>query len=483
MSNCKSPGIARNSWAARLKIGQGRGASTLMKPRWLFHPQQPKITALIAFLSAAGLMSPLHTCAASRSAPSAPPVMRAADFVDTLGVATHIAYTDGGYGNIANIAADLRYLGVNRVRDGISAGEKGSAPLSSYIALARRGIRFAFVIADATTANVSVLRSKLNLADQVIKAVPGSIAAIEGANEINNWPVTYNGVSGLDGALQMQRDLYSLVHSDPYLLNVPVYYFTGYGVGGVGSGPDPANTPGLADYNNQHPYPLKGQPPHEVVNRRSFVNALSSAGPAVFTETGYTTTIGSWMGGVSQDVQARYTLDLLMDAAADGIATTYVYELMDAYKPDSKQGDAGFGLFDPLNQPKAAAKAIRNLTAILNDPAETARSFSKGRLPYSTVDLPETGRSLLLEKANGVFDIVVWNEPAIWDNVERRQTAAPSVPITLQVKAPYKGLKIFDPVQSANPVRSLEDAGTVSLSLTDHPLLVEVEGASLAGRM
>lgn len=44
-------------------------------------------------------------------------VMRAEDFLNTLGVNTHIPYTDGGYANINNVASDLAYLGIDNVRD------------------------------------------------------------------------------------------------------------------------------------------------------------------------------------------------------------------------------------------------------------------------------------------------------------------------------------------------------------------------------
>ena len=43
--------------------------------------------------------------------------MRASGFLSTLGVVTHIPYTDGGYVNLGNVVADLRYLGITQVRD------------------------------------------------------------------------------------------------------------------------------------------------------------------------------------------------------------------------------------------------------------------------------------------------------------------------------------------------------------------------------
>jgi hypothetical protein len=73
-------------------------------------------------------------------------VMRASDFLDTLGVNTHIPYTDGGYANISNVIADIAYLGIDETRDTISDGANGSAPLSSYIAVAQAGVKFTIIV-------------------------------------------------------------------------------------------------------------------------------------------------------------------------------------------------------------------------------------------------------------------------------------------------------------------------------------------------
>ena len=73
--------------------------------------------------------------------------LAAQPFLDSLGANTHLPYTDGGYANIVNVAADLAYLGFDNVRDGITDGESGSASLSTYITLAREGIKFTFSVA------------------------------------------------------------------------------------------------------------------------------------------------------------------------------------------------------------------------------------------------------------------------------------------------------------------------------------------------
>jgi hypothetical protein len=402
----------------------------------------------------------------------ADPVMRASDFLGTLGVNTHIPYTDGGYVNIGNIIADMAYLGIDETRDAISNGYAGSAPLSSYIQIAQSGVKFTICVNASTTAG---LQSSLALVEQLNTAVPGSVIAVEGPNEINNAPVTYNGVGGLQGALNLQRDLYSMVHANAALQGVAVDYFTGYDAGGVPVGPDPATTPGLADYDTQHPYPNNGSPPAGTLSQSAaLVNEQPATGPAVYTETGYSTN-GGTSGDVNQDVQAKYTLDLLMDAAKNGIAHTDLYQLMDAYQPGSPQGDDGFGLFDPSNQPKEAATAIHNLTAILADTGTNASTFITKAIGYSVTGLPATGNSTVIQKSNGASDIVVWNEPQIWNESTGTETTAATQNVTVQLGATYQKVEVFDPLSGSTPTKTLTNVSSVALGVTDHPLIVEVE--------
>ena len=90
--------------------------------------------------------------------------MRASGFLSTLGVVTHIPYTDGGYVNLGNVVADLHYLGITQIRDSLSDGSNGGAPLSSDIYLAKQGIKFTTIVETSTTAG---LNYALSLIDQV----------------------------------------------------------------------------------------------------------------------------------------------------------------------------------------------------------------------------------------------------------------------------------------------------------------------------
>ncbi|MFP3616740.1 calcium-binding protein, partial [Paraburkholderia sp. SIMBA_050] len=69
--------------------------------------------------------------------------MPASDFIDWLAVNTHVNYTDGAYVNVHNIADDLNWLGIRHVRDIVP---NGSPPFDNYVYLARRGVKFNFLV-------------------------------------------------------------------------------------------------------------------------------------------------------------------------------------------------------------------------------------------------------------------------------------------------------------------------------------------------
>ncbi len=59
--------------------------------------------------------------------------------------------------------------------------------------------------------------------------------------------------------------------------------------------------------------------------------------------------------------------------------------------------------------------AIHNLTEILEDDGATQATFNPGTLNYSINGLPSTARSYLTAKSDGSYQIIIWNEPDIWN--------------------------------------------------------------------
>jgi hypothetical protein len=152
--------------------------------------------------------------------------IRASNFINSIGINTHLNYTDGAYANTANVEADLAYLGITTVRDAVPNPAGGIPYYNQTTAietLAATGIKFDFVSQPGT---VSIATTVQEL-EAFNAAFPGSAIAIEGANEINNWPVTYAGQTGQAGAAAFQAALDTAIKGTPSLSGVAVYDFTG----------------------------------------------------------------------------------------------------------------------------------------------------------------------------------------------------------------------------------------------------------------
>jgi hypothetical protein len=89
--------------------------------------------------------------------------------------------------------------------------------------------------------------------------------------------------------------------------------------------------------------------------------------------------------------------------------------------------------------------------------------------------LTSTGSSMEMQKSSGATDIVVWNEPEIWNEAKGTEVTAPTQAATVSLGATYQTVKVFDPLTSTAPIETLSNVSSVSLGLTDHPLIVEVE--------
>jgi Ca2+-binding RTX toxin-like protein len=391
--------------------------------------------------------------------------VRASDLLDTFGVATHINFTDGVYAPIAKVLGALDYLGIDHVRD--------RAPNPSYARVgqlhleqaADAGLKFTFH-ALAKEDPVTVVRNLHSF----LAANPGTISAIEGPNEVNNFPVSYKGLTGTAAAQAYQKALFAAVNADPLLKDIPVLGFTDYPVHSSAS-----------DWNNTHPYPKKGDQPRDtILLNRNAQDAVDPGKPFAITEMGYhnalnADTKGGWEG-VDLKTQAKLVLNAYMDAADLGSRATYLYQLLNSPATGSGADQENqFGLFTATYAPKPAATAIHNLTTILHDDATAAGSFQTGRLDYTVTGLPAAGgHSYLTQKADGSLQIVVWAEPDIWDEAADKAISAPASRTTVDLRQVFGTVQVFDPLLGTKPIQTLHDVSTVNLTVVDHPLIVHL---------
>ncbi|MFF0918778.1 calcium-binding protein [Rhizobium leguminosarum] len=391
--------------------------------------------------------------------------VRINDIIRSFGIDTHIDYTDGKYSNVGEVVKALNYLGLDTVRDhapNSASDPNGQTHLGDA---AEAGVQFVF--SAQREVDPATVAQRLH---SFVQAHPGSVVGIEGPNEVNNWPVSYHGLSGQAAAVAYQKDLSADVNADPLLKNIPVLGFTGYTVASA------------SDYTTIHTYAKDGDQPYSWLSRESGVQRAADPGkPLAITETGYHTSLtadtnGGWEG-VSEATQAKLLLNTLVDGAALGSKQTFIYELLDAYSdPQGTNQEKHFGLFHLDYSAKPAATAIHNLTEILADDGAAKASFSAGTLNYSIDGLPSSARSLLTEKSDGSYQIIVWNEPDIWSQSSDTAIQATTTAVKVNLGASFGSVKVFDPVTGTTAVKSLSNVSSLTLDVVDHPVIIEVAG-------
>jgi hypothetical protein len=413
--------------------------------------------------------------AASGSAAAQTSAVPVNQFLASLGVNTHVAQ---GYDYQKYVPA-LRYLGVKAVRD--AAGN-----IPNLVALHQK----TGVLIDIF--NAGDLKGLLYAGRTL--AAAGALLSFEGANEPNNFPITYDGQTGGGSGswlavANFQQDLYFGVKGDTVLKNYPVFHVSegGAEVDNVGmqwltiptesETVMPAGTT-YADYANVHNYVIGTC--HGYVDNQAwqaaaptwtrcsdglfgeygrtwrkgfqgYTDAQLSAVPRVTTETGWDSVANP--GG--ETVQGKVLVNTYLAQYARGWSYTFIYEL-----GDGEGGGGNQGLFHADWSPKPAATYIHNLTSILADVGTLASDHT---LSYSIANAPVTVHDLLMQKSSGAFELVVWGERVEGSN-----------DVVVRFDSPRAVVNVYDVTSGTTPVRTLANVSSVPLTLSDHAVVVEV---------
>ena len=404
-------------------------------------------------------------CTAPTPAPEA-----VSTFVQNLGINTHLGY-DGTpyYGQAQSVISALQYLGINTIRDVPPGYDHDPTTIAANGTVASAGVQF-----DAVVVGNGAVDLKDSTADMVAfqQEYPGSIAAIEGANEINAWPITYDGITDTYAAgVQVTQDLWTAVQGSPSLQAVPVYALTlSYGITGVAAGEQQlGDLAPYVTYGNAHIYGGSSNVWQE--NMPLWLPTLEQdtpGRPAVITETGYTTTAGH----VDELAAAKYNLNTFFENALNGIVKTYLYELVDeSSSPTDTTVEHNYGVFYNNWTPKTGATAIHNLTTILKSAGSGTASTT---LNYSVSGLPATGHTFLLGSST-TFDLAVWIDATVYDPTNATDIAAPAYPVTINLGATFANVSVYDPMVGNTPIATYSNVNTLSISVIDHPLLIQVD--------
>lgn len=401
------------------------------------------------------------------------PIGSTESFLDSIGVNTHINDTSGGYGNISKVISNLDYIGVTHVRDGLT----GSLSTELFEVLANNDITFSLLTSGNNGASLSSQISAIAKLESLYNAID----YVEGPNETDYFPISYNGLTGFAATRAFQSALYSAVHGNSALSGTPVIQTS---LGDGNSYSQLGNLSSSADYSNIHSYyfgwGFTRSVADQVPERIAEAQTISPGKDTVATEGGWSTATYSSDGyGVNERTQAVLTLNMLLDQYKDGVDRTYIYELVNSGTYSSTNLQTGFGLFNADGTPKQAATALHNLNSILSDPAAGTKGVSLTNLGYTLQGMPTEGQDMLLQKSSGNYDLVLWNEPTIWNTTTHSAYSIASQTVTINFDNAQSGT-IYDPLLGSTAIASFSNTKSVQVALSDHPLVVEVGTAATA---
>jgi len=379
----------------------------------------------------------------------------ASDFVDSIGVQTHISYVDTPYANWPRVFEELLRLGVHHIRDALPLTPSF---VDRHRQLAASGLRctcgFGF---DKSLTAPTIVEAARAASD---------VEALEAPNECDAG--TNCGGGGNLGIRNVTASLPALARA-AHELQVPLIgpsFTTREAYASAGS------ITQWITYNNLHIYfggrnpGTEGWGAGDAQGHRygSFdwwldQGKLDAPGrPSEITETGYESfDHPARSGSVPVDVESSYLLRTLLLAWNHGVNRTFVYELLDEFP------DTGYGLLRRDLTEKPAFTALRNLLSILKDSSRLKRT---GRLMLS-IDMKDPSLShALFAKADGSYDLILWLERSRYSADTRTVSPVLSEPALLRLETGFG----VDQIVSFN-----DDGSTQNRVLSTKPSLLTVD--------
>ena len=408
--------------------------------------------------------------ASAQAAPRMEP--KSADaFRNSVGVSTHIVYYSTPYGNWPLLIDRLQELGISHLRDGTYANPASQWQkwneryYQSVEYAADHGMRFDFGLGSP--------HYQAGTLDQLIAVVAGRLRqaaeAVEGPNEFDKYAGGSRWASEL---ASYARQLYRKVKANPSLRWLPVI---GPSLAERNGPLRVGNQRAWLDRGNIHPYAGGASPrPAWVRAERTRISKVSGNAPVWATEAGFHNAVHarSGMPPTSEAAAAVYTLRTVLEHFEDGIARTYLYELVDTKAdPRRRDPDANFGLLRSDYSRKPAFTGLRNLLRLVGGGGRP-----RALRPLSVrVESPRTQvRHLLLQRADGTYVLALWRVSSVWDRDRRRPLRVAPRRVTVKIPQVARA-SVADPIASDRfrggaRVRR----GSVRLALGGRPVLLRL---------
>jgi hypothetical protein len=187
-------------------------------------------------------------------------------------------------------------------------------------------------------------------------------------------------------------------------------------------------------------------------------------------------TYGNQPAYIDFPTKSKYTMRAMLQGESDGADGVYIYDLAMENNSDF------YALLDGYLNPTPAYTSMRAFSQILNDPGDTFPSTAT--LPHASlsyyIDGTSDVKSLLLEKADGSFWLVVWkNDGGFEQSSPLAPIAVPTTTPTIrfnQANASYTTWAI-NPLTGAvttTPLTAYTGLASVVVPVWDMPIILQI---------
>lgn len=395
-------------------------------------------------------------------AAAAGPVARRADsLANTLGVNVVTSRNSGAQGDHAKAQAALARLGARHIRTRLFANRPDQYAVLRN--LAASGIRSDLVAGDPTHAG----GTPEQLVQIAATQLPSAVDSFEGVNEWNfsgrtNWAAEVRS---------HQKRLYAAVKSNSRLSRTPVLG-PAFSANASSQRATVGDLSAYLDYGNNHLYPGGFAPSRIISDQIASARTISGSKKVMFTETGFHDAMhyDGPHNPTPDAVSGVYMPRLLLEHYLRGTPRMFAYNLIDD-NPDPGLTDREdhFGLLRNDYSPKPAYTALRNLLQLTADPGP---AFTTRSLNYSLTGAPADLRTVLLQKRDGRFYLVLWRDVSIYDPVKRATLNVPAVNVGIRLASPA-GISVFQPSRGLTALSSLRSS-SLSVSLAGAVDVVQI---------
>ncbi|KJH72050.1 hypothetical protein [Aliterella atlantica] len=393
---------------------------------------------------------------------------RADDFVNSIGVNTHLYYDASIYYKRYNdlIKPKLLELGVRHIRDGCTRNYNGY--MTRLKELKNLGIRTTLVCDPRYLSASSAVSLVKEIGTDVIESV-------QVTNEYNlsgdgNWA---------NNLRNYQKQLWQGMKGSSSTAGIKIY---GPALSGASAYSTLGDMSAYQDYGTMNNY-MSGRNPGNSGwggggygsldwNVRSAKKASLSK-PVLTTETGYHSVVSTSNGhrGIPDDVAGKYTPRLALVQFNYGIPRTFIYEFLNTYY-DPGSLYMNFGLLRNDGSQKPAYGALKNLINLLKDPGA---SFTPGTLDYVLGGDTTNIRRTLLQKRDGKFYLILWKEALGYNVDTKKYISVPSQKVTVTLNTSISKATTYIPNDSANYKSSQTYPKQLSIDVPDRVVVIKLE--------